>query len=141
MKTGYFITARLKSSRLKRKILLRMGEQTILDHVIERAKLVHGVDDIVLCTSVNPQDSVLFDYALVSSVKDAEVIWAAALFVARGGNLDQAIEICSKTMSNRMYRSLLSREVKTMKRISSILKSKKPRRDLKKLIKTIYIGS
>ena len=84
---------------------------------------------------------VLFDYALVSSVKDAEVIWAAALFVARGGNLDQAVEICSKTMSNRMYRSLLSREVKTMKRISSILKSKKPRRDLKKLIKTIYIGS
>ncbi|MBW1674350.1 MAG: hypothetical protein JRJ45_12040, partial [Deltaproteobacteria bacterium] len=84
---------------------------------------------------------VLFDYALVSAVKDVDVIWAAALFVARGGNLDQAIEIYSQAMSSPMYKSLLNREVKTMKRISSILKSRKPKKDLKKLIKTIYTGS
>jgi spore coat polysaccharide biosynthesis protein SpsF len=69
MRTGYFITARLKSSRLKRKILLRLGNQTILDQVIARAKRVHGVDEVVLCTSVNAQDSVLYDYALKHQIK------------------------------------------------------------------------
>lgn len=69
MKIGFFITARLKSSRLKRKILLDLNGETALDRVIQRAKLVKGITDIVLCTSTNPQDSELYDYALKHRVK------------------------------------------------------------------------
>lgn len=69
MKYAYLITARLKSSRLREKILLDLNGKTILDHVIERCKKVVGTDEVILCTSTNTQDSVLFDYALKHGIK------------------------------------------------------------------------
>lgn len=69
MKIGYFITARLKSTRLKQKILLDLNGKTILDHVIERCKKVYGIDGIVLCTSTNKQDSVLYDFTLKHNIQ------------------------------------------------------------------------
>lgn len=69
MKIGFFITARLKSSRLKRKVLLDLNGKTILDRVIDRAKRVKGVDGVVLCTSTNPQDSELFSNALSNGIQ------------------------------------------------------------------------
>lgn len=69
MKIGFFITARLKSSRLKQKILLDLNGKSILDHVIERCKKVYGIDGIVLCTSTNPQDSTLYEFALKHQIQ------------------------------------------------------------------------
>ena len=69
MKIGYFITARLKSSRLKRKIVLPLNGHSVLDHVINRCKQTNHIDDVVLCTSTNPQDAELFDYALKHQIK------------------------------------------------------------------------
>jgi spore coat polysaccharide biosynthesis protein SpsF len=69
MKTGFFITARLKSTRLKHKILLNLNGKSVLDHVIERCKITKGIDDVVLCTSTNPEDSILFDFALKNQIK------------------------------------------------------------------------
>jgi spore coat polysaccharide biosynthesis protein SpsF len=69
MKIGFFITARLKSSRLKQKILLDLNGKSVLDRVIDRANKVKGIDGIVLCTSTNPQDSVLYDNALKNKIQ------------------------------------------------------------------------
>ena len=69
MKIGFFITARLKSSRLKRKIVLDLNGKTVLDRVIERCKATAGVDGVVLCTSANPQDSELYQYALKHGIE------------------------------------------------------------------------
>jgi len=68
MKIGFFITARLKSSRLKRKILLDLNGKTVLDRVIERAKKVKGIDGIVLCTSTHPQDTELLKNAEINKI-------------------------------------------------------------------------
>jgi spore coat polysaccharide biosynthesis protein SpsF len=59
MKIGLLITARLKSSRLPFKLLMDLNGRSIIQRVIDRAKLIQGVDEIVLCTSTNPQDSPL----------------------------------------------------------------------------------
>lgn len=56
MKIGFLITARLKSTRLKLKLLLPLNGKTIIDHIIARAKAVIDCDDIVLCTSKSNQD-------------------------------------------------------------------------------------
>lgn len=56
MKIGFLITARLKSSRLDLKLLLSLNGYTVIERVIQRAKLVIGCDDIVLCTSTLNQD-------------------------------------------------------------------------------------
>lgn len=69
MKIGVFITARLKSSRLKQKILLDMNGKSVLDRVIERCKSIAGTDGVVLCTSVNPQDSILYNNALNNNIQ------------------------------------------------------------------------
>ncbi len=69
MKIGLFITARLKSTRLQKKILLYLNGKSVIDRVIERAKAVKGIDGVVLCTSTNPQDSELYQYALKNKIE------------------------------------------------------------------------
>lgn len=69
MKIGVFITARLKSSRLKQKILLDLNGRSVLDRVIDRCKSVAGTDGVVLCTSVNSQDSILYQNALNNNIQ------------------------------------------------------------------------
>ncbi len=56
MKIGFLITARLKSSRLKLKLLLPLNGKTVIEHIIERAKSIIDCNDIVLCTSESNQD-------------------------------------------------------------------------------------
>ena len=64
MKIGFFITARLKSTRLRKKVLLELVRQSVLGHVIERAKRVNGVSDVVVCTSTVGQDRPILDVCL-----------------------------------------------------------------------------
>lgn len=63
MKIGFLITARLKSTRLPLKAILMVKNRPIIDWVIERAKKVQYVDQIILCTSDSPQDRPLVDRA------------------------------------------------------------------------------
>ena len=56
MKIGFLITARLKSSRLKLKILKPLNGFSVIERIIQRAKQVKECKDIVLCTSRLNQD-------------------------------------------------------------------------------------
>jgi len=60
---GFLITARLKSTRLPMKVLLDLNGRTVIQRVIDRAKKIHGINDIVLCTSKDPQDYPLLKIA------------------------------------------------------------------------------
>jgi len=61
MKIGFFITARLKSTRLKRKVLVDIEGRSVLGHVIESARRVRGADDVVVCTSTVAEDRPIID--------------------------------------------------------------------------------
>ena len=56
MKIGFLITARLKSSRLRLKLLKPLNGRSVVERVIQRAKMVEECDDVVLCTSKSNQD-------------------------------------------------------------------------------------
>lgn len=56
MKIGFLITARLKSTRLKLKLLKYLNGYTVIERIIQRAKKIKGCSDIVLCTSTLNQD-------------------------------------------------------------------------------------
>jgi len=56
VKIGFLITARLKSSRLKLKILKPLNGFSVIERIIQRAKQVKECSDIVLCTSRINQD-------------------------------------------------------------------------------------
>lgn len=51
MKIGFVIPARLKSTRLKRKILMQLGDQSALEWAIDRAKSSESIDEVVVATT------------------------------------------------------------------------------------------
>lgn len=68
MKIGFLITARLKSSRLKMKILLPLNKRRVIDRVIDRSKMVCDGADVVLCTSTVSQDDALIEVAIEQKI-------------------------------------------------------------------------
>ncbi len=63
MKTAVLITARLKSERLPRKVLLPIHGKPMISHMIDRLKTSRRADRIILCTSPLPEDNPLVDIA------------------------------------------------------------------------------
>jgi spore coat polysaccharide biosynthesis protein SpsF len=51
MKTIVIIQARMGSSRLPGKVLLPLGERTVLENVVERSRLISGVSHVIVATS------------------------------------------------------------------------------------------
>ena len=68
MKIGFLITARLKSSRLKFKLLKELNGASVIERVIERSKKVNNCDYVILCTSENNQDLPLVQAALDNNI-------------------------------------------------------------------------
>lgn len=62
-KVGFIITGRMKSTRLKEKLMLKILDREIIAWMIDRAKLVFEPGNIVIATSTNPQDDVLREIA------------------------------------------------------------------------------
>lgn len=69
MTSAIFITARLKSTRLKEKVLREICGKPMLYHMVERLKLAKLPSKIILCTSDVKQDDRLADYALSLGVE------------------------------------------------------------------------
>lgn len=59
MKVGFIITGRMKSTRLKKKLTLKIQNREIIAWMIDRAKLYFKDSEIVIATSNNPQDDIL----------------------------------------------------------------------------------
>ena len=69
MKVGFLITARMKSTRLPKKLTLEVNGRHIIRWMIDRVKLSQSVDDIIICTSTNPQDDILEEIADEEGIK------------------------------------------------------------------------
>lgn len=57
-----FLTARLKSTRLKRKVLLEVNEIPVIQYLINRIQKNTDIK-VILCTSTNKQDDELISFA------------------------------------------------------------------------------
>lgn len=63
MKITAIIQARIDSSRLPKKALLPLGNQSIIEHIIDRVKSIEPLDTVVLATSTDPVDAPLCELA------------------------------------------------------------------------------
>ena len=59
MQTAFLITARLKSTRLEKKIILEVKGKPLIVHMINRIKFAKKINKIIICTSTNAQDDLL----------------------------------------------------------------------------------
>jgi len=85
-KFGCFITVRTSSRRLPNKTLLPIRNKRVIEHVIDRVKLIKGVDVVVLCTSTDMSDDILETIARQTgiqcfrgSLNDKLVRWLGAI--------------------------------------------------------------
>lgn len=61
-KVGIIIQARMASSRLPNKILLKLpydGETSIIEHIVKRSKASKNANQVVVATSENPENDIL----------------------------------------------------------------------------------
>lgn len=97
MKVGYLVTARLKSTRLPRKLLLEIKGKSVISHMLDRLKLANNVDEIIICTSTEDQDRPLGELARENNVKcffgNPDDVLTRLLGAADEFNLDYILNI------------------------------------------------
>jgi len=97
MKVGYLITGRLKSTRLPKKLLLKIKGKSIISHMIDRLKLARMVNEIIICTSINEQDIELGEIAKENDIKiyfgDPDDVLLRLLEAAKLFKLDYILNI------------------------------------------------
>jgi spore coat polysaccharide biosynthesis protein SpsF len=123
MRIGFLITARLKSSRLPLKIMKDLNGEPVIQRIVERAKEIHSISDnnIVICTSANPQDKPLIEIAEKTHVSfflgDPDDVLKRLHDAALYHNLDYALGI---TADNPLF------SVEYANRIVDVIKQQRP---------------
>lgn len=131
MKIGFLITARLKSSRLKLKLLKPLHGRNVMERVIDRAKEVVECDEIILCTSKSNQDLPLIRIAKKNDIYyfngDSEDVLTRLLDAAKLFNLDYIVGITADNPLFSIYHAnLLSDQIRTDPTIDFIFTSGMP---------------
>jgi len=68
MSTAFLITARLKSTRLAKKVILEVMDKPLITHMIDRIKFAKKINKIIICTSTNVQDDILEKIAIEENI-------------------------------------------------------------------------
>jgi len=96
-KIAAIIACRLKSSRLPKKALLRIGDLSSIELCIKNTLKINNIDNVILATSDNEQDAELSKYTYDNSVifhqGDAEDVVARYLDIINKENIDVVIRI------------------------------------------------
>jgi len=69
VRTAVTVTVRMKSERLPQKAMKLLEGKSLIEHLIERLKMTKLPDEIILCTSTNPQDDVLVKVAKKNDIE------------------------------------------------------------------------
>lgn len=87
------------------------------------------------------QCNALFDLAIATHSKNIEGLWAAGLYVSRGGKVNQALAHTSEALKDRKVRSLVKQEVKLMRKVSGLMQGlKRGDGELKKILQILFAG-
>ncbi len=100
MKIGVIIQARMGSTRLPGKILMKLDEtDTVLDIQIKRLKYSKLTDEIILATTVDNKNDILKGYALKHDIMffrgSEENVLERYYFAAKENNIDIIVRITS----------------------------------------------
>jgi spore coat polysaccharide biosynthesis protein SpsF len=102
MKKGIIIQARTSSTRLPKKVLLKLpfgSKYTVLDQVINRCKLSKETDEVIIATTTEKEDDLIVKIAKKNNVKflrgSTEDVLSRYYYAAKENNLDIVVRITS----------------------------------------------
>jgi len=93
MKTVACIIARTNSTRLPKKVLKKIGNKMMIEHIIDRIKLCKNIDIIYVCSSTHPDDLVLKNSNVKFYAGSEESVIDRMLDVAKIEKADNVIRI------------------------------------------------
>jgi len=98
LKVGITIEARMASTRLPGKVLKPLHGKPMLERMIERLKRVKCAGQIILATTVNPEDEVLVELAIKQNIGyyqgSEEDVLDRVLQAAKNYDIDLIVEAC-----------------------------------------------
>jgi spore coat polysaccharide biosynthesis protein SpsF len=68
VRIGILLSVREKATRLPSKVIKKIIDKNVTEHLVSRLKMAENVDDIIISTSTNKQDDIFENIALKSSV-------------------------------------------------------------------------
>ena len=74
MSSAILITARLKSTRLPKKVIKPILGRPMICHMIDRLRLAQVPEQIILCTSDLPEDDERAADQIIASLRDSGVL-------------------------------------------------------------------
>jgi spore coat polysaccharide biosynthesis protein SpsF (cytidylyltransferase family) len=96
-KTVVCIIARTFSKRLPKKVLIKINNKTMIEHIIDRTKKIKNAQSIYICTSIDPEDSILIKIGNKNNIKSyagsREVVIDRMLKVADLEEADNLVRI------------------------------------------------
>lgn len=99
MKTVAIIQARLGSTRLPGKVLLRLADDTVLGHVVRRVRACRRLDEVVVATTVEAEDAAIVAECARLGVPSfrgsAEDVLGRYFHAARGVGAETVVRVTS----------------------------------------------
>ncbi len=99
MKIGAIIQARIGSTRLPGKVMMKLEGKTVLEHVIERVTQSKLINEIVIATTIHERDSVIESEAFRCGVKtyrgSEDDVLSRYYYAAKENDLDVVVRITS----------------------------------------------
>lgn len=99
MKTVVIIQARMGSTRLPGKVMMKLCGKIVLEHIITRVKQAKEIDDIVIATTVQEEDNSIVEEARKLGVKffrgSEEDVLSRYYYAAKENNADIVVRITS----------------------------------------------
>lgn len=91
------VQARFNSSRLPGKVLLPIGESTVLELIVQRLRRSKWIDDVVIATTVNESDNAIVDLCNKKDIKyfrgSEEDVLSRVLSAAKQFDADIIVEV------------------------------------------------
>lgn len=99
MRVVAIIQARMGSTRLPGKVMMKIQGKTVLDHVISRVKQSKGIDDIVIATTTESDDDTIVEEAKRLNVKcfrgSEDDVLCRYYYAAKENKADAVVRITS----------------------------------------------
>lgn len=99
MKVGAIIQARMGSTRLSGKVMMKIKGKTVLEHVIERVSQSKTIDEIVIATTIDKRDDIIEKEAVRLGIKvyrgSEEDVLSRYYYAAKENAIDVIIRITS----------------------------------------------